>query len=71
MKKFEVNKKYTGRFIGNQDCVFDMEVISRTEKTIKAVVDGVVKTLRPAIYDDMEIVKPYGNYSMCPIVRAE
>lgn len=71
MSKFEVNKKYYGRSACDHDCIFNMEVLSRTEKTIKANVDGAIKTLRIKTDDENEFVYPYGKYSMCPIIRAE
>ena len=70
MTKFEINKTYKNSSIGDSNMYFEITVISRTEKTIKAIVDGVVKTLRPAIYDEREFVKPWGSYSMCPIIKA-
>ncbi len=70
MVKFEIGKTYKNRSIGDSNMFFEITVISRTEKTIKAIVDGVVKTLRPSIYDEREFVKPWGSYSMCPIIKA-
>lgn len=71
MNKFEVNKKYYGRSSCDYNCIFEMEVIKRTEKTIKANVDGSIKTLRIKTDDENEFVYPYSKYSMCPIIRAE
>ena len=70
MAKFEVNKKYYTRSICDHNCIFTMEVVSRTEKTIKANVDGILKTLRIKTDNNIEFVLPQGNYSMCPIIRA-
>jgi len=70
MIKFETNKAYKNRSICDSEMFFEITVISRTEKTIKALVDGVVKTLRIAIYEGREFVKPWGSYSMCPIINA-
>ena len=70
MIKFEVNKKYWTRSACDHDCIFTMEVISRTEKTIKADVDGAVKTLRIKTDSRGEYVLPYGRYSMCPVIEA-
>ena len=36
MKKFEIGKTYFCRSICDHDCIFEMTVISRTEKTITA-----------------------------------
>jgi hypothetical protein len=70
MIKFEIGKTYKNRSICDSNMFFEITVISRTEKTIKATVDGAVKTLRPAIYNECEFVKPWGSYSMCPIIKA-
>lgn len=70
MIKFEAGKTYKNRSIGDSEMFFEITVISRTEKTIKALVEGAVKTLRPLIYEGREFVKPWGSYSMCPIIKA-
>jgi hypothetical protein len=70
MRKFELNKSYKCRSICDSDMFFEITVISRTEKSIKALVDGVEKTLRIKLLFDSETVKPWGSYSMCPIITA-
>ena len=72
MKQFEIGKKYGTRSICDYDCIFSLTVLSRTEKTIKAKVDGFgVKTLRISTkYTNNESVKPLGSYSMSPTVEA-
>lgn len=73
MKQFETGKTYFCRSIGDYDCIYRMEVISRTVKTLKVKMEGYAetKTLRPSVYDGFEQVKPLGTYSMCPIISAE
>lgn len=70
MEKFEVGKTYYTRSACDYDCIFDIKVISRTEKTIRVIEDGMEKTLRVKVWGDEEIVKPDGTYSMCPVIRA-
>lgn len=70
MNKFEAGKTYSTRSICDHNCIITVEVISRTAKTIKAKADGGVKTFRIAEYQGVEYVKPWGSYSMAPIVRA-
>ena len=67
MKAFEAGKKYSTRSIGDHGCIIAVEVASRTAKTLKTK-EG--KTLRIGVHDDAEFVKPWGSYSMAPIIRA-
>lgn len=72
MKTFEPGKTYQTRSIGDHDCIIRLTVLSRTAKTITADIAGRgKKTLRPAVYDECEYVRPWGNYSMAPTVRAD
>lgn len=74
MTKFEIGKTYSTRSICDQNCVWTYKVIARTDKTI-TVTDGretkklrIVKNLSD--WDGRETVRPEGNYSMCPLLRA-
>jgi hypothetical protein len=67
MNKFESGKTYATRFICDADSRLEITVASRTAKTIKTACG---KTLRIGEYDGVEFVRPLGNYSMAPIVRA-
>jgi hypothetical protein len=68
MKTFEAGKSYYTRSLGDHNCIIRVAVASRTAKTIKTV-DG--KSFRVSFYNDAEFVRPWGSYSMCPIVSAE
>lgn len=68
MAKFESGKTYTTRSVCDSNCIVSVEVVSRTAKTIKTA-EG--KTMRIALYEGVEFVKPWGSYSMAPIVRAK
>ena len=71
MKKFEVGKSYSMRSIGDHNCIWTYEVISRTAKTIKIKDEyGEVKTCRVKDFMNSEMVKPLGTYSMSPSLRA-
>ena len=70
MSAFETGKTYTTRSVCDHNCVIEITVTARTEKTIKAMVRGQIKTLRIADYDGCETVKPWGSYSMAPIIKA-
>lgn len=67
MKQFEAGKTYSTRSIVDSDYMVAITVASRTAKTIKTTAG---KTLRVADFDGAECVKPWGSYSMCPIIRA-
>jgi hypothetical protein len=67
--KFEAGRTYSTRSIGDYNCIISITVASRTEKTIKTT-EG--KTLRIYSYDDgLERVRPWGKYSMSPVITAE
>jgi len=67
MATFQTGKTYTTRSVCNHDCVVSVVVASRTAKTIKT---DKGQTLRVGVHDGVEFVKPWGSYSMAPIVRA-
>jgi hypothetical protein len=74
MEKFEIGKKYTGVSVCDSDCVITIEVINRTEKTLKVKGNNSLtkESLRVKIdMDGNEYVNPWGVYSMAPIIRAE
>lgn len=73
-KQFEPGKVYSSRSIVDYDTWNRIQVVSRTPKTIDVMLcDGSHrrKTLRLTIYEGVEHVKPYGNYSMCAIIGAD
>ena len=67
MNTFQAGKTYTARSVCDHDCVIRVTVASRTAKTIKTAAG---KTLRVGVYQGVEFVKPWGTYSMAPIVSA-
>ncbi len=70
MIKFEVGKTYSTRSICDHNCIYSIEVLKRTAKTITVREHAEVKTLRISIYKDVEQVKPHGSYSMAAIIDA-
>jgi len=68
MNKFEAGKTYWTRSICDSDCIVRVTVAKRTAKTIRTA-EG--KTLRISEYDGREFVKPWGSYSMAPMVGAD
>lgn len=65
--QFVSGKTYSARSICDSECVFSIAIASRTKKTITTS-EG--KRLKVAVRDGVEIVKPMGNYSMAPVIRA-
>lgn len=69
MKKFEVGKKYYSRSICDHECIYEIEVISRTDKTITYMYDGEKRRSKIHISDNVEYIRP-DNYSFAPTFRA-
>jgi hypothetical protein len=67
MKLFNVGKTYEGRSVCDSSCIFRFTVERRTRTTITTT-EG--KTFRISVRDDYEFVRPMGNYSMAPIIKA-
>ena len=66
MMKFEAGKTYTTRSVCDHNCIIAVTIDKRTTKTVTA--NG--RTFRVAEYDGAEFIKPWGSYSMAPIIRA-
>ena len=72
MKLFEVGKTYETKLINSSNSTISVTVTARTAKTItdqNGKRFGVIKRL--SAYNNAETIRPLGNYSMCPIVRAD
>jgi hypothetical protein len=69
--QFVVGKTYYTRSICDYDTVFSFRILGRTTKTVTIRVHG--KAARRGVFrhGDIEQFKPFGNYSMCPIVTAD
>ena len=67
MQTFQVGKTYQTRSVCDHNCIIGLTVVRRTNKTITTK-DG--KTFRVSVFDNAEFVRPWGNYSMAPIVDA-
>lgn len=71
MAQFEPGQTYSTRSICDHSCIIDMEVIKRTRCTVTANVRSRgEKTMRIAVHDGVETVKPWGSYSMAPTISA-
>jgi hypothetical protein len=67
---FEVGQTYSTRSIGDHNCIIRVTIARRTAKTVTTT-EG--KTFRVGAYyrDGHEMIRPWGNHSMCPIITAE
>ena len=70
MTKFEVGRVYSVRSICDYDCIFQFEVVKRTDKTVWLKSGGKVKARRVRDWDGAEACDPHGRYSMSPVLSA-
>lgn len=70
MTKFQVNKTYTARSIGDANCVFEFTIIARTAKRVTINLRGERVKRGIFIYDGVECFRPFGNYSMAVVVSS-
>jgi hypothetical protein len=68
MTKFETGKTYYTRSVADYDTIVRVTVAKRTDKTI---VTAAGDRLKIKVWDDVEQVKPWGSFSMAPIVGAD
>jgi hypothetical protein len=64
---FEAGKSYYTRSLCDWDCIIRITVAKRTAKTLTTT-EG--KRLGIRLYEGVEQVKPWGSYSMNPIISA-
>lgn len=71
--KFEVGKQYYMNSPCDQSCIWEYEVVKRTEKSIwlKPVdEEGKIKRCKVTYQWGEEWAKPLGSYSMCPMLHS-
>lgn len=75
MKQFKVGESYTHGWIGDADLFTTWVVLKRTAQTVTIKHRDQVKTCRIikvlSEMNDAECIYPYGQYSMCPTLRAD
>ena len=69
MNKFEAGKTYQARSICDNRCLFEIKVISRSEKTITCIHKGERRRFHVHTDSEGEYIQPE-RYSMAPIFRA-
>ena len=68
--RFEAGKSYQTRSICDNDCIYTIEVLSRTDKTVQYR-EGSGRVRRSKVHSDAdgEWIRP-DNYSMSAVYRA-
>jgi hypothetical protein len=70
--QFQVGKTYVTRSICDYDTMFSFTILARTAKTVTVKVhNGKTAKRGLYLYEGVEQFKPYGSYSMCPIISAD
>ncbi|MFP3041907.1 hypothetical protein LQZ19_08800 [Treponema primitia] len=73
MKQFEVGKTYKTRLAGDHNLEVTAEILGRTPSTVIALIDGETKGRFKISLDRFsteEMIRPFGRYSMAPIISA-
>ncbi|HGL5964104.1 TPA: hypothetical protein ACKFJN_002665 [Clostridioides difficile] len=70
MIKFEVGKTYATRSVCDHDCIYTIQVIKRTDKTITYKEEDTVRRAKIRFNNVCEYIR-IGNYSMAPNFSAE
>lgn len=68
-KTFIAGKKYCSRSIGDHNCIFEITVISRTDKTLCYTYGNRTRRSKIHLDDYGEYIRP-DNYSMSPTFHA-
>jgi hypothetical protein len=67
--KFEPGKTYATRSTVDADYIIRVTIDRRTARSVW--VNGNGKAYRVDVYGGAEFIRPWGRYSMCPIIRAD
>lgn len=80
IKRFEVGKTYATASICDSNCIIAVKILRRTACSVTVEMlhgeleGGKVRTFRidqkKAEYFGEESIKPWGSFSMCPIINA-
>ena len=68
MPTFRIGATYWTRSIGDSDCKV---IITIAKRTAKRITTETGKVLGISVWNGVEQVKPWGTYSMAPIVSAD
>ena len=71
MLKFETGKTYSTRSLCDHEMIITATIVKRTAKTVVAdVKHHGQKRFRLSEFDGREQFRPWGNFSMAPIIDA-
>lgn len=59
----------SARSIGDSECIFTCEVISRSKSFATVKIDGCIKRCKIHVWDKVEFIYALGKYSMAPTFR--
>ena len=68
--QFQIGRSYSTRSIGDIDCVYSYEILSRSQATVTISIEGKEVKRRVAVREGVETFYPMGKYSMAPVIRA-
>ena len=68
--QFQVGKNYSTNSICDSNCWFPFVIKRRTDKNVWIEYSGTTTRRKIDIWDGVESIKPFGSYSMAPILRA-
>jgi hypothetical protein len=71
--QFQPKQTYISRLVTDSDSIISFTVLKRTAKTVTVLGDmlKVPTVFRVSLYNDIEQFKPWGSYSMCPVISAK
>jgi hypothetical protein len=69
---FQIGQAYSGRFVGDADSVFQVQILARTAKTVTVMGPKGMAQHRVSLdHEGGEQIFPFGKYSMAPVCRAK
>ena len=71
--KFETGKTYATRLTTDHSAIIRFKIHKRTDKTV-TITGNLVndpQNFRIYLYEGIEKIRPWGSYSMCPIISAD
>jgi hypothetical protein len=67
---FKVGQTITARSICDYDCIFSIEILSRTKHFVTVKDMYETHKCKITVWGGRETIKPFGSYSMSPIFKA-
>ena len=71
IKRFKVGKTYETRSACDYDCIFSFKIMKRTDSSVWVRErDGKISRRSIRVYSGAEHFRPFGSYSMAPVISA-